>query len=119
MSKLTKIEANEIDWNRAPIAFKKTGSRPVLWRTMKKGLIFNSVQVVPAYATGYDVFVKTSGGIRPFAAINTVETPDDNKYIDNIWYPIEYPPRLAEQISKILIPKIRMKFPGYKLPGDA
>lgn len=119
MNKMTELEAREVDWNRSPIVFKKTGSRPVLWRTVKKGFIFKNVQAVPAYATGYVVFVKTNSGIRPFAEINTVETSDDRKYIDNIWFPTEYPPQLTQQIANILVPKIRMKFPGYKLPSDA
>ena len=119
MNKMTEVEAREIDWNRAPIVFKKTGSRPVLWQTIKKGLIFKNVQVVSAYATGYAVCVKTSSGIKPFAEINTVETQDGNKYIDNIWFPIEYPAQLSRKITNTIIPKIRMKFPGHELPGDA
>lgn len=75
--------------------------------------------MVPAYATGYAVCVKISSGIRPFAEINTVETQDGNKYIDNIWFPIEYPKQLSRKITKIIIPKIRMEFHGYELPGDA
>jgi hypothetical protein len=119
MNKMTELEAREIDWNRAPIVFKKAGSRPVLWQTMKKGLIFKSVQAVPAYATGSVVLVKTNSGIRPFAEINTVETSEGRKCIDNIWFPTEYPPQLTQQIANTLVPKIRMKFPEYRLPGDA